>query len=148
VQPPLDGNSVVLYHSEVKNGPYELVVAPATYPGVKYRNRYIYEHHLVWWLSTGKLVPPGFVLHHKNENKRDNTATNLELKSNGSHTAKHNAERREPPVCVECHWCGTAFVIEARNHRWKRKAGQVFFYCCRSHQVSQQQKDRRAKLVT
>lgn len=61
----------------MRNGPYEMVVAPAGYPGKKYRGRYVYEHQLVWWKKTGKLVPLGFVLHHKNEHKRHNVFSNL-----------------------------------------------------------------------
>jgi len=43
----------------MKNGPYEMVIAPEEYPGRRYRNRYVYEHQLVWWKNTGKLVPKG-----------------------------------------------------------------------------------------
>jgi hypothetical protein len=31
----------------VRNGKYTLVVAPAEYPGMRYRGRYVYEHHLL-----------------------------------------------------------------------------------------------------
>ena len=33
----------------MKNGPYILVAALETYPGKKYRGKYCYEHHMVWW---------------------------------------------------------------------------------------------------
>lgn len=79
----------------MKNGPYILVVAPDDYPGMKYRGRYVYEHHLVWWRHTGQLVPKGSVLHHKDDQKTRNVIDNLELKSNGAHTAEHNVERAE-----------------------------------------------------
>ena len=31
------------------NGDYILVVAPDDYPGVRYREKYCYEHYLVYW---------------------------------------------------------------------------------------------------
>jgi len=77
----------------VKNGPYELVVAPIDYPGFKYRGKYCYEHHLVWWRHTGELVLHPFLLHHKNEDKRDNRFENLEKLTRSEHTAQHGVER-------------------------------------------------------
>lgn len=34
-------------------GPYILIIPPPEYPGKKYRGRYAYEHHVVWWENTG-----------------------------------------------------------------------------------------------
>jgi len=86
----------------MRNGGYELVIAPPEYPGKKYRGRYVYEHHLVWWKHTGQLVPVGFDLHHKDENKRRNVYDNLELKKHGAHIADHNAVEREVLLCGYC----------------------------------------------
>ncbi len=122
----------------MRNGPYELVVAPTDYPGKKYREKYVYEHHLVWWQKTGQLVPDGFLLHHKNRNKRDNRYRNLELQKVGAHTAEHNRERRQPDVIVPCGWCSSDVTVEARNYRFKTGRGQKVFFCCRSHQVHHQ----------
>ena len=40
----------------MKNGDYILVKAPTNYPGKKYRNKYCYEHHLVYWQHYG-IIP-------------------------------------------------------------------------------------------
>lgn len=74
----------------MRNGPYELVIAPAEYPGKKYRDRYVYEHHLVWWKATGE-VPDYQVgnIHHKNGDKRDNRVENLERISRSRHSVLH-----------------------------------------------------------
>ena len=74
----------------MKNGPYELVVAPDGYPGKRYRGRYVYEHVLVWWANTGELPSPGKVVHHKNGKQRDNRFRNLELKTRAIHTREHS----------------------------------------------------------
>lgn len=77
----------------MRNGPYEMVVAPENYPGFRYRNRYIYEHHLVWWIHTKTLVSDGHVIHHINGVKRDNRIENLELQHRGEHTREHLLKR-------------------------------------------------------
>lgn len=74
----------------MKNGPYELVVAPEDYPGKKYRDRYCYEHHLSYWRATGEVIKPGETIHHKNEQKLDNEPGNLEKMPNGAHASLHH----------------------------------------------------------
>jgi hypothetical protein len=78
----------------MKNGPYELVIAPADYPGKKYRGKYIYQHYLIWWQTTGQLVKSGHLIHHQNEQKRDNRFENLQEKERGKHTKDHNPPSR------------------------------------------------------
>ncbi len=79
----------------MKNGQYELVKAPESYPGKRYRNgKWAYEHRVVWWKSGRKLLGDDEILHHKNENKRDNRIENLELMSTSEYTAHHNSTGR------------------------------------------------------
>jgi hypothetical protein len=127
----------------MKNGPYEFVIAPPGYPGFKYRGRYIYEHHLVWWRVTGRTVPDGYILHHENEDKRDNRFENLRLMTAQEHSREHNGERKVSPAILRCGTCKQKFEIPKRNLRWKRKIGQRRFYCSRSCQVRGQWKERR-----
>lgn len=74
----------------MKCGNYELVKAPLDYPGKKYRDKYCYEHHLVWWQITGNIISEKEVIHHINENKRDNRFENLELLNKKVHTSNHS----------------------------------------------------------
>ena len=120
----------------MRNGEYELIIAPNEYPGKKYRDRYIYEHHFVWWNNTGITIPAGYSIHHINENKRDNRFENLELISNKTHASLHKKEKETIPLV--CTYCGAAFVRDLRNFKWKKENGQINFYCCRSHQVRHQ----------
>lgn len=122
----------------MKNGPYILKVAPSDYPGLRYRGRYVYEHHLVWWTCTGELVPPGYVIHHRDENKHNNSPENLELKTRSEHSAEHAATGRTT-IALQCGWCGVNFEREVRQV----KVGQVNFYCTRSCQVRMQHHDRK-----
>ena len=77
-----------IIHDAMRNGPYLFVIA-LDYPGKKYRGRYIYEHHLVWWKNTGQPVPEGYVVHHKNEDMHDNRFENLELIESEQHKKLH-----------------------------------------------------------
>lgn len=43
------GFDSLVWSKSVKNGPYELVIAPEEYPGKKYRGRYAYEHRVNYW---------------------------------------------------------------------------------------------------
>jgi len=123
----------------MKNGPYTLVKAPDDYPGMRYRGRYVYQHHLVWWMKTGEVVGPGFTIHHKNEKKRDNRFSNLEKLTRGEHTKCHSEPAAQ--VTLRCCFCDASFDIPERNHRSKSKAGQTRFYCSRSCQVKAQWRD-------
>lgn len=117
----------------MKNGEYTLIVAPEDYPGKWYRGRYAYEHHVIYWRSTGLIPGRGQVIHHKNEDKRDNRPENLELITVQEHNKRHPRPRSY--ITVVCGWCREPF------QKWRRyvKPGQTKFFCCRSHQVREQQ---------
>jgi len=122
----------------MKNGPYELVIAPGNFPGKKYRDRYAYEHTVVWWLHTGTVPAVGQIIHHKNHNKRDNRIENLELLTNSQHSALHGALNPAPLIQLECYRCGASFHKNAADYRHYLKIGQTRFYCGRSCQVKYQ----------
>lgn len=125
----------------MKNGPYILVKAPEEYLGKKYRGRYVYEHHLVWWKETGQLVPDGYILHHKNEIKTDNRVENFEFLSSGEHSRMHGIERHLPPTKLSCTYCGEGFERDTRKYREHLRRGQTNFFCSKSHAVKQQHLD-------
>lgn len=130
----------------MKNGPYEMVVAPTDYPGKRYRGRYCYKHHLVWWQHTGEIPGRKEVVHHKNENKMDNAFENLEKTAKSEHT-KHHMEKVTKEATVErvCVHCKSVFSI-LRHEVAKRIEQQELakgrfdgLYCSRSCQVIEQQ---------
>jgi hypothetical protein len=111
----------------VKNGPYELIVAPDGYPGVRYRGRYAYEHVVVWWQNTGAMPPSGSVVHHKDENKRNNEFDNLETKPRANHTKDHKLGNRRVAhspwskglVRCKCKECKLTRATAVNEWRWK-----------------------------
>ena len=48
----------------------------------------ITKHKLVWMQHHGE-IPKGFVIHHKNGNKKDNKIENLEMMSYSNHRNTH-----------------------------------------------------------
>ena len=111
---------------------YIYVKAPPAYPGRVYSwGHRILEHHLVWWEHTSQVVPEGYVVHHKNENRADNRFENLELLSDSAHTRLHHL--LEEDRVLLCAWCGAEIVRAGRDVRAKTSAGQKNFFCCSSH---------------
>lgn len=113
----------------MKNGPYELVMCPINYPGTKYRNKYVYEHHLVYWKHTGNLVPKTHVIHHKNGNKRDNRIENLELMKWNIHSSHHNPVKE---TNIKCKYCNKSITVKDHNYRFRSKNNKLGIFCSRS----------------
>jgi hypothetical protein len=115
----------------MRNGPYILVVAPPEYPGKRYRGRYVYEHHLVWWQNTGELVTGKFLVHHKSTDKHNNAFSNLEKKTRSQHS--HDHARPMAMVSFACPWCKKRRTMGRYVYRQRKnsnKSGKVF--CSRS----------------
>jgi hypothetical protein len=99
----------------MRNGLYLMVLAPLDYPGKLYRGRYCYEHHLVWWQNTGKTISYGQVIHHRNEDKHDNTIENLELITSREHNKHHGKINHLRSIKnINCLNCGCSFVQKKR----------------------------------
>jgi hypothetical protein len=111
----------------MKNGDYNLIIAPIDYPGKRYRGRYAYEHIVEFWKTTGRLPIPGHIIHHDNENKRDNVFCNLKEIQNGVHTSMHHlpstAEHgtatryRRGCRCIDCRVAKTESQKRWRNRK-------------------------------
>ena len=111
----------------MKNGDYTLVKAPIDYPGKKYRGKYCYEHHLVWWSENGVIPSSAQVVHHINEDKRDNRVENLELIDRDQHTRRHSV-----PAEVKtkvCPTCDKVFPRPKSYFDFKESTGQKSFFC-------------------
>jgi len=122
----------------MRNGPYELIIPSDDYPGKKYRGRYAYEHHVVYWINTGYILSEDEIIHHINKNKRDNSFDNLELMTKIEHAIHHNSEKVEALVFLVCRRCGKNFETPKRQVSWKIKKQQKNFFCGRPCQVKYQ----------
>ena len=116
----------------MKNGDYILVVAPDNYPGFKYRGKYCYEHHLVYWENFGILPNENQIIHHKDKNKHNNDISNLELIDESEHLKRHGNEVLQKLVLLKCPWCSKLFVRDKRHtHIGKNSVNQSCTCCCR-----------------
>ena len=125
----------------MKNGKYELLIAPINYPGKKYRDRYAYEHILVWWEHTGSVPPSGMEIHHKNGNHRDNRIDNLELVTGHEHRKIHGAIATKNSIkTYQCGSCGKDFERQNRNANTKLRLNKYNkLFCSRSCGTKHQQ---------
>jgi hypothetical protein len=128
---------------------YRQVKAPSDWPGKIYRwGSRIMEHHLVWWRSTGQLVPEGYVIHHKNGDGKDNRIGNLELVLRGTHTASHHRKHASENITLTCRFCGKIFARNTRVVAAKRTAGQLDFFCSKSHAAKWQHRSKQGNEFT
>lgn len=117
----------------MRNGRYELVLAPEGYSGKRYRGRYCYEHILNWWKHTGLFPPAGFEIHHKNMNHRDNRIENLQLVTSKEHKIIHGKIRtEEATIFATCLFCQKKFSLLQRDLKWKSKNNKRGIFCSRT----------------
>jgi hypothetical protein len=69
---------------------------------------YTFRYHIVWWMSTGEVVPRDLILHHINGNKLDDSIGNLQLMPQKDHVRLHLTK---PEVKISCQWCNKEFRI-------------------------------------
>lgn len=77
-------------------------------------NGYVYGHRLVMEKHLGRYLEPNEMVHHKDDNKRNNRLNNLELTTNRAHSGHHQGgllTKRKCPVC------GRDFCPPARRVR-------------------------------
>jgi hypothetical protein len=105
----------------MKNGDYILIKAPKDYIGKKYRELYCYEHHYVWCKYNNISIPVGYVIHHKDGNKLNNTISNLELISKKNHSKLHHKGKDlSKDISISCVVCNKIFEVKIRVSK-KRK---------------------------
>lgn len=125
-----------------------MVPAPEGYGGKKYiGDRYVYEHRLIMEIKIGRLLNPGEVVHHINENKMDNRIGNLELKNHKDHCRQHyNLCTPAEYLHLICKKCGVSFKRLKQVHKSRMKIGYKYSFCCLSHAISFAQKERWEKI--
>jgi YHS domain-containing protein len=127
---------------EVLNGDGRwMIQTPEGYLGKTVMNgRYVYRYRYVMEQKLGRFLKEGELVHHINGDKEDDRPENLEAHTRAEHINIHRTKTEL--ITLRCHFCSKSFEREAREYRAKIKTGQLYFFCCRSHQVSFQQEER------
>lgn len=112
----------------MRNGNYNLVIAPENYPGKKYRGRYCSEHTAVYWQKYGVIPRDGEIIHHIDGNKRNNNIENLQIMSLSDHTAKHMRKLGMAYLRLKCPGCGREFIVAKHRSYMAKKEADVS--CC------------------
>ena len=87
----------------VKKGDYLYAVVPEHPKATK--NGYVLHHRVVMENHIQRLLDKDEVVHHKDENKKNNDITNLEIKNFITHIKEHQTHRGRETcelVCPEC----------------------------------------------
>jgi len=80
-------------------------------------NGYAKRYHVVWWLTTGVVLPATCILHHKDGNTLNDIFVNLELLDHGAHTTMHKTKPKWQCICKNCRG---NFELP----HWRKKQGQ------------------------
>jgi hypothetical protein len=86
------------------------------------------EHCIVWETANGP-IPAGHVIHHIDEDPRNNDIGNLQLMTRAAHSKLHNQRH---PLTKACEVCGDTFT----PHPTKRKRAKTCSPACRSALLS------------
>ena len=109
----------------VSKGDYNYAVVPEHPKCTKHG--YVLEHRIVVENHLGRLLTPYEVVHHKNENKKDNRLDNLEVKSKSNHSKEHLLERGSKFVVLKCPCCSLIFERRLGNTFLVKKSR---YTCC------------------
>jgi len=101
---------------------------------------YVLYHRVIIENYIKRLLLPHEIVHHKNENKKDNRIENLEILTKIEHINLHRKEKEF--IELVCAYCGFSFVKEKRNWKSQTKNGQINFYCCRKCQFNSLKKKK------
>lgn len=89
---------------------------------------YALRAHVVWWLAHGEVHPAGTDIHHRDDDRLNDTLGNLELLAHGAHTTLHHLQEHEF-ICEECL---RVFYLSGHRVASRRAEGTLPRFCSQS----------------
>jgi len=110
----------------ISKGDYNYAVVPEHPRCIKYG--YVLEHRVIMENHLGRTLSANEVVHHINEDKKDNRLENLQVMTNEEHHVLHALQKGLVCVEMKCPYCNSLFVREKRRtHLIKKTNTQT---CC------------------
>lgn len=94
------------------------------------KHGYVLEHRVIMENHLGRVLNTNEVVHHVNEDKKDNRLENLQLMHVGEHESFHGYKVGRMYVELICPYCGKNFVIP-ENQSFLKKGAK--YTCCSRH---------------
>ncbi len=91
------------------------------------KNNYVLVHRIVMENHLGRVLNTNEVVHHINEDKKDNRIENLQLMTTTEHCAHHAALAGKTMLLLNCPGCNSVFSRQ-KNQTHVSKKG--LFTCC------------------
>lgn len=94
--------------------------------------RTVLQHREVMERVLGRELLSSELVHHKDEDKRNNDPSNLELQTRSSHAKLHADERLPEIMSLICLQCDKPFTRRANQEKHFRKQGKSGPFCGKS----------------
>lgn len=108
----------------ISKGDYNYALVPKHPEATK--NGYVLEHRIIMENHLGRLLIPNEVVHHINENKKDNRIENLEVVEKSKHAKFHTSLRGRKWIALKCPLCKIQFEKRRNQLNTSNKYG---FFC-------------------
>ncbi len=118
--------------SECESGGYLYARTSPLHPKANSEGLYP-SHRIIVENNLGRYLDKKENVHHKNENKKDNTLANLEVLLVDDHVRLHCKDRQVQNIKCQCNYCGDNFELSPTTYRLRtrrNKTGKIF--CSRS----------------
>jgi len=94
--------------------------------------RTILAHREIMEKVLGRPLTSDEIVHHKDQDKRNNDPSNLEVVNRSDHARMHMFRGGAKMIDLKCLRCGTDFIRAAYSERHNRKMGKDGPFCSRS----------------